>query len=75
VEKDAVRITSHVSNEHGQCQRCGLDLKEIEISGPRFTLKKGVRVGIIDGLKHANRSAYVIHHPEHDSNKMCRIVP
>lgn len=68
-------VTSHVSNESGQCTRCGMDLTDIEIVGPVFGLKKNMRIGIIDGLKFTNRSAYVIHKPENDSNKMCRIVP
>lgn len=67
-----ITILTHVCNVEGSCNRCGRDLKELQILGADFRLRPGLKVGVIEGHKHTPPGAYAV--GANDSNKPCEEI-
>lgn len=66
-------IETHIFNGPDfLCARCGTDMTGLEINTADYVkMKRGDRIGVINGLRFTPDSAYLIQQPEFDSNKFC----
>lgn len=69
---EKMTITTHVIDRDFSCAHCGMDLTGLRIATADYEkMKRGDRIGVITGLRHALDSAYLIQRPEFDTNKFC----
>lgn len=68
-----MKIESHIVSENGNCARCGTVFPPIhyDVEPERMPIKPGDRIGLINGLKFSDPSAYLIKKVYFDSNRLC----